>query len=187
MKANVKKDADGLDNIDDFWDDEDNDGATDNDQYETHDAEQDDFSGNDEEEEVHPSPSVRKPDPRRYLEQEAPEELLLTPTSRRSRGGSKGTISRGVPSMIYLAREYDTVCQYFHSAARLMIFSHNFDFSQDLTSTLAQKDPHHHRLIVSGRDSCLLRIRQTTRQSRLHQLGEKSTNLPLSPRHSTRS
>jgi hypothetical protein len=91
MKANIKKDADGLDNIDDFWEDENNDSAADSDQ--SHDAEQDDLSGEDEEEEVHPSPSVRKSDPRRYLEQEAPEELLLTPTSRRSRGGSKGALS----------------------------------------------------------------------------------------------
>ncbi|KAG0278116.1 hypothetical protein BGZ96_002540 [Linnemannia gamsii] len=90
MKANVKKDADGLDNIDDFWDDEDNESASDNDQYGTHGAEQDDFSGDDGGE-VHPSPSVQNSDPRRYLEQEAPEELLLTPTSRRSRGGSKGS------------------------------------------------------------------------------------------------
>lgn len=94
MKSNVKKDADGLDNIDDFWkDDDDNDAAV-NSQNITQDAEQDDFSGEDDfEDEVHPSPSVRKSAPRRYLEQEAPEELLLTPTSRRSRAGSRGTLS----------------------------------------------------------------------------------------------
>ncbi|KAG9064593.1 hypothetical protein KI688_002851 [Linnemannia hyalina] len=94
MKSNVKKDADGLDNIDDFWDDDDDNGPAVNSQNMTQDAEQDDFSGEDDfEDEVHSSPSVRKSDPRRYLEQEAPEELLLTPTSRRSRGGARGTLS----------------------------------------------------------------------------------------------
>lgn len=94
MKSNVKKDADGLDNIDDFWDDDDDNDAAVNSQNMIQDTEQDDFSGEDDfEDEVHPSPSVRKSDPRRYLEQEAPEELLLTPTSRRSRGGSRGTLS----------------------------------------------------------------------------------------------
>ncbi|KAF8938625.1 hypothetical protein BGZ47_008481 [Haplosporangium gracile] len=99
MKTNVKKDADGLDNIDDFWDDDDDNSGTDNNQIGTQDAEQDEFSGeNDFEEEVHPLPSVRKSDPRRYLEQEAPEELLLTPTSRRSRGGSRGNLSGDRPN-----------------------------------------------------------------------------------------
>ncbi|KAF9908363.1 hypothetical protein EC991_009915 [Linnemannia zychae] len=96
MKANVKKDADGLDNIDDFWDDSDDGGAADSNQNGTQDYTQDEYSGDEEEQEeqrVHPSPSVRRPDPRLYLQQEAPEELLLTPTSRRSRGASKGTLA----------------------------------------------------------------------------------------------
>ncbi|KAF9126878.1 hypothetical protein BGW39_006280 [Mortierella sp. 14UC] len=97
MKANVKKDADGLDNIDDFWDDSDDNGAADNNQDGTQDYEQDDYSGEEyeeqEEQEVHPSPPARRSDPRLYLQQEAPEELLLTPTSRRSRGASKGALT----------------------------------------------------------------------------------------------
>ncbi|KAK3846359.1 MAG: hypothetical protein J3R72DRAFT_520163 [Linnemannia gamsii] len=97
MKANVKKDADGLDNIDDFWDDSDDNGATDNNKNGTQDYAQEAFSGEDyqdeEEEERHPLPPTRRSDPRLYLQQEAPEELLLTPTSRRSRGSSKGTLT----------------------------------------------------------------------------------------------
>ncbi|KAG0278925.1 hypothetical protein BGZ95_002770 [Linnemannia exigua] len=94
MKANVKKDADGLDNIDDFWNDSDDNSATDNN---TQDYAQEDFSGEDyqdeEREERHASPPTRRSDPHLYLQQEAPEELLLTPTSRRSRGASKGTLT----------------------------------------------------------------------------------------------
>ncbi|KAF9138405.1 hypothetical protein BG015_002394 [Linnemannia schmuckeri] len=99
MKTNVKKDADGLDNIDDFWDDDNDNSTADNNQIGTQDADQDEFSGEDDfDEEVHPLPFVQKSDPRRYLEQEAPEELLLTPTSRRSRGGSRGNLSGDKPN-----------------------------------------------------------------------------------------
>ncbi|KAF9932502.1 hypothetical protein FBU30_008075 [Linnemannia zychae] len=87
MKANVKKDADGLDNIDDFWNDEDNNDTTEN----NFNNSQDDISGEDDDT-SQPSTLLRS-DPRRYLEQEASEELLLTPTSRRYRGISKGAFS----------------------------------------------------------------------------------------------
>ncbi|KAF9938033.1 hypothetical protein BGZ67_000603 [Mortierella alpina] len=71
MKANVKKDDDGLDNIDDFWQDDD---AVSDDNYEH----EDDY------EETLPS-RTQLQQPRHYVEQELPEELLSTPTSRRAR------------------------------------------------------------------------------------------------------
>ncbi|KAF9941475.1 hypothetical protein BGZ65_003145, partial [Modicella reniformis] len=98
MKPNVIKDDDGLDNIDDFWDDgnsnsnalgrddlqvKDNDGGQNN---------VDDGSGS----QLLSSPRVqRQRQSLSYLEQELPAELLSTPTSRRTRNISltKGSSS----------------------------------------------------------------------------------------------
>ncbi|KAF9019126.1 hypothetical protein BGZ52_003717 [Haplosporangium bisporale] len=71
MKANVKKDEDGLDNIDDFWADEDENVDEEVEDYGQENSEHDD--GNQSE------------DRSTYYDQDLPEELLATPTSRRSR------------------------------------------------------------------------------------------------------
>lgn len=71
MKANVKKDDDGLDNIDDFWADEDENVDEEVEDYEQENSEHED--GNQSE------------DRSTYYDQDLPEELLATPTSRRSR------------------------------------------------------------------------------------------------------
>ncbi|KAF9090656.1 hypothetical protein BGX23_005829 [Mortierella sp. AD031] len=126
MKANVKKDADGLDNIDDFWDDEDNNSAADNIQNDAHDTEQDDFSGEDE---PLASPSARKSDPRRYMEQEASHELLSTPTSRKSRGISmtRGTHSSDVHGSIQGSHLFgeaeDTPSPSFKNIRKRLVFT----------------------------------------------------------------
>lgn len=74
MKPNVKKDDDGLDNIDDFWDHETK-SATDND------------DGGDDSRSLSPPPRTqqRQRASLGYLEQELPEDLLSTPTPRRTR------------------------------------------------------------------------------------------------------
>jgi len=93
MKENVKKDDDGLDNFDDFWDE----GAEERRRTmvfgDT--ASEDELDG----EEYHvgtPSSRQRKSlargsastPARAFLEQELPSELLSTPTSRRGRNAS---------------------------------------------------------------------------------------------------
>src|SRR5690554_3487269 len=76
MKSNILKDADGLDNIDDFWEDEE--------EQPTNDRQNDGFSGDDHH---HDDRDAQHTPPRQsyYTEQELPEELLSTPTSRKSR------------------------------------------------------------------------------------------------------
>ncbi|KAI1309161.1 hypothetical protein EDD11_004123 [Mortierella claussenii] len=95
MKANIKKDADGLDNIDDFW----NDGNDDSVRYDSNtqypnDSDQEereddndaaDNSGYDASRQMSPATRQQKQMQQQYLEMELPEELLSTPTSRRSR------------------------------------------------------------------------------------------------------
>ncbi|KAF9366850.1 hypothetical protein BGX34_003950 [Mortierella sp. NVP85] len=78
MKPNVKKDDDGLDNIDDFWDDD-------------GDGEDDTTDQMDDGPELSSLPTRAQQRQRpslSYLEQELPEELLSTPTSRRTRNFS---------------------------------------------------------------------------------------------------
>jgi hypothetical protein len=82
MKPNVKKDDDGLDNIDDFWDDDGN-------------GEDDTTDQMDDGPELSSLPTRTQQRQRpslSYLEQELPEELLSTPTPRRTRDFS---ISKG--------------------------------------------------------------------------------------------
>ncbi|KAG0296106.1 hypothetical protein BGZ98_001108, partial [Dissophora globulifera] len=140
MKDNIKKDADGLDNIDDFWDDDGNDddgsnqagyGASDQDEYD------------DDEQEL--SPLSRAPPGRQYFEQELPQELLSTPTSRRSRNVpmSKGSASslagsiRGL-SLLPGSNMYDNADEYqspsFHAVKKRLIFTNNAELDdQDST------------------------------------------------------
>ncbi|KAF9315451.1 hypothetical protein BG003_002998 [Podila horticola] len=70
MKANVKKDEDGLDNIDDFWADEDENGDENVDELE------------DEQEHSEHDDGDQSEDRSTYYDQDLPEELLATPTSR---------------------------------------------------------------------------------------------------------
>lgn len=71
MKTNVKKDEDGLDNIDDFWADED--------------ENVDEEVEEDEQENSEHEDANQSGDRSTYYDQDLPEELLATPTSRRSR------------------------------------------------------------------------------------------------------
>ena len=91
MKANIKKDADGLDNIDDFWDD-DNGG----DQSNNEPNDQEEYDDNDDgARDMSPPAQQRQQQAQGYMEQELLQELLSTPTSRRSRNVpmSKGSTS----------------------------------------------------------------------------------------------
>jgi hypothetical protein len=97
MKANIKKDDDGLDNIDDFWDDEDagnNTASPENDLIEDDNTVGENESrgqgNNDRPRTVLPRVKQGKRPSLFYLDQELPEELLSTPTSRRTRNISKG-------------------------------------------------------------------------------------------------
>lgn len=81
MKANVKKDEDGLDNIDDFWADEDEDEDENVDQLEDENIDQ----LEDEQENSEHGDGNHSEDRSTYYDQDLPEELLATPTSRRSR------------------------------------------------------------------------------------------------------
>ncbi|KAG0202887.1 hypothetical protein BGX28_004732 [Mortierella sp. GBA30] len=99
MKANVRKDDDGLDNIDDFWQDEE--AFDDNDRG---DYDQEDDQGHSRES------GTLIQQPRHYVEQELPEELLSTPTSRRARtvpmsrgsGSSSTGSARGISDIVVL-------------------------------------------------------------------------------------
>ncbi|KAG9326475.1 hypothetical protein KVV02_001654 [Mortierella alpina] len=119
MKANVKKDDDGLDNIDDFWQDDD---AVSDDNYEH----EDDY------EETLPS----RTQPRHYVEQELPEELLSTPTSRRTRivpmsrgagsssaGTMRGLSIPGISAYDNLTEEYQSPS--FHAVKKRLVFTHD--------------------------------------------------------------
>ncbi|KAF9899510.1 hypothetical protein BX616_003007 [Lobosporangium transversale] len=142
MKANVKKDADGLDNIDDFWSDDKDDNVHNGSQYQginmmnkngnggsSHDNE--DFStwlGL-------PSPSTQRQrrqqeqHQQHYLEQDLPEELLSTPTSRRSQlvpisegSGSRRGLSLPGGAMYHNAPdEYQSPS--FHAVKKRLIFT----------------------------------------------------------------
>lgn len=105
MKPNIRKDDDGLDNIDDFWDDESG-GAT-----EIDDDRDDEIEDNDSRPlSSSPSRTQQRQEPSlSYLEQELPEELLSTPTPRRTRNlsmskelGSSGS-GRGNKAELFLA------------------------------------------------------------------------------------
>ncbi|KAF9954122.1 hypothetical protein BGZ70_010670 [Mortierella alpina] len=122
MKANVKKDDDGLDNIDDFWQDDD---AVSDDNY----GHEDDY------EDMQPS-RTQLQQPRHYVEQELPEELLSTPTSRRARivpmsrgsGSSGAGTARGLSipgSSAYdnLTEEYQSPS--FHAVKKRLVFTHD--------------------------------------------------------------
>ncbi|KAF9581082.1 hypothetical protein BGW38_002027 [Lunasporangiospora selenospora] len=140
MKANIKKDADGLDNIDDFWDD-----------------------GNDETRKSLGGSSRRRPpsstpppfenrlretsprsEERRemhrqlYYGQELPEELLTTPTSRRTRvvgmsRESDGTsIDRDDRSYHHEMEEYRSPS--FHSVKKRLVFTADENSEGELDS-----------------------------------------------------
>ncbi|KAF9278277.1 hypothetical protein BGZ68_008668 [Mortierella alpina] len=124
MKANVKKDDDGLDNIDDFWQDDDDDGAVSDDNYQN----EDDY------EDSQPS-RTQLQQPRHYVEQELPEELLSTPTSRRARivpmargsssssAGTRGLSIPGISAYDNLAEEYQSPS--FHAVKKRLVFTHD--------------------------------------------------------------
>ncbi|KAF9572335.1 hypothetical protein EC968_009988 [Mortierella alpina] len=122
MKANVKKDDDGLDNIDDFWQDDD---AISDDNY----GHEDDY------EDTERSRTQLQP-PRHYVEQELPEELLSTPTSRRARivpmsrgsGSSSAGTTRGLS--IPGSRAYDNLAEEYQSPSfqavkKRLVFTHD--------------------------------------------------------------
>ncbi|KAF9180586.1 hypothetical protein BGZ51_006090 [Haplosporangium sp. Z 767] len=119
MKSNILKDADGLDNIDDFWQDEEEQ-PTNNQQY-------DDVSDNDRHDD---DQDVQYTPPRHsyYTEQELPEELLSTPTSRKSRAVplSRGSTSSGGSSargilLPETGEEYASPS--FHAVRKRLVFS----------------------------------------------------------------
>ncbi|KAI8603608.1 hypothetical protein EDD21DRAFT_441864 [Dissophora ornata] len=146
MKANIKKDADGLDNIDDFWDD-DNDGNQPNNEP----SDQEEYSDNDDgAREMSPQTRRRQQQAHGYVEQELPQELLSTPTSRRSRNvpmskGSTSGLSNSVGGLSLLPNEsmYDNAEEYqspsFHAVKKRLVFTNDSsdiepdqqDFAQD--------------------------------------------------------
>lgn len=102
MKANVKKDEDGLDNIDDFWADEDENGDENVDELE------------DEQEHSEHDDGDLSEDRSTYYDQDLPEELLATPTSRRSRavpmtnsGSRRGTWQKALNWRLYTTVRHD--------------------------------------------------------------------------------
>ncbi|KAG0260052.1 hypothetical protein BG011_002161 [Mortierella polycephala] len=119
MKSNILKDADGLDNIDDFWEDEE--------EQPTNDQQNDGFSGDDH---YHDDQDAQHTPPRQsyYTEQELPEELLSTPTSRKSRAVplSRGSTSSGGGSARGILLP-DTGEEYaspsFHAVKKRLFFS----------------------------------------------------------------
>ncbi|KAF9359881.1 hypothetical protein BGX26_011171 [Mortierella sp. AD094] len=105
MKANIKKDEDGLDNIDDFWNDDEQD-------------EQPDQNDNQDYNEIRRhSRRMSSPPQRQYLEQELPEELLSTPTSRRLRNVpmSRGSASSSMGLSLPGGSMYDNAADEYHS------------------------------------------------------------------------
>ncbi|KAF9995629.1 hypothetical protein BGZ79_010687 [Entomortierella chlamydospora] len=105
MKANIKKDEDGLDNIDDFWNDDE------------HDEQPDQNNNQDYDEFQQHSRRMSSPHQRQYFEQELPEELLSTPTSRRLRNVpmSRGSASSGVGLSLPGGSMYDNAADEYHS------------------------------------------------------------------------
>ncbi|KAF9434640.1 hypothetical protein BGZ76_007677 [Entomortierella beljakovae] len=126
MKANIKKDEDGLDNIDDFWRDDDQSDQDDNQDYD------DDFSR---------SPRASSPHRLQYLEQELPEELLSTPTSRRHRNipMSRGSVTSSINSARGLSLPggnlYSNVADVqspsFHSVKKKLVFTNDSSAEPD--------------------------------------------------------
>ncbi|KAF9203553.1 hypothetical protein BGZ49_006288 [Haplosporangium sp. Z 27] len=128
MKANIKKDADGLDNIDDFWDDDDE-------------ADKDDNQYQDHNDDRRRSRRMTSPPQRQYLEQELPEELLSTPTSRRLRNvpmsGSTSSLDRSTRGLSLPGSNlYDNADEYqspsFHAVKKRLVFTNDSsDVEQD--------------------------------------------------------
>ncbi|KAF9116650.1 hypothetical protein BGX27_000569 [Mortierella sp. AM989] len=117
MKANIKKDADGLDNIDDFWKDDD---QSDQDNNQNYDGDRS------------PPQRMSSPPQRQYLEQELPEELLSTPTSRRLRNVpiSRGSASSSMGLSLPGGNMYDnTADEYqspsFHAVKKRLVFTND--------------------------------------------------------------
>ncbi|KAG0025480.1 hypothetical protein BGZ81_007116 [Podila clonocystis] len=116
MKANVKKDEDGLDNIDDFWADED----------EVEDKDMGEDVNEDEEEQANSEHEDDQSEDRSYYDQDLPEELLATPTSRRSRavpmtnsGSRRGLLSSS--AFDHGAEEYQSPS--FHAVKKRLVFT----------------------------------------------------------------
>ncbi|KAF9303269.1 hypothetical protein BGZ74_004069 [Mortierella antarctica] len=122
MKANVKKDEDGLDNIDDFWADEDEDEDENVDQLEDENIDQ----LEDEQENSEHGDGNHSEDRSTYYDQDLPEELLATPTSRRSRavpmtnsGSRRGLLSS--TAFDHGAEEYQSPS--FHAVKKRLVFT----------------------------------------------------------------
>ncbi|KAI9236682.1 MAG: Mif2/CENP-C like-domain-containing protein [Podila humilis] len=148
MKANVKKDEDGLDNIDDFWADEDENVDEEVEDYGQENSEHDD--GNQSE------------DRSTYYDQDLPEELLATPTSRRSRavpmsnsGSRRGLLSSSAYD--HGAEEYQSPS--FHAVKKRLVFTKEAHDAGGLENNLSDREsssPALDRLLSVSKHKALL-------------------------------
>ncbi|KAI7826179.1 Mif2/CENP-C like-domain-containing protein [Gamsiella multidivaricata] len=169
MKPNIKKDPNGLDNIDDFWDDGNDDPEPAEDGYDGH-LEENYLA---DPQQISPPPSRSQ----RYMEQELPAELLSTPTSRRARnismskGSGPSTHARGLslPGTGLIddeAEEYQSPS--FHAVKKRLIFTNDDDSS----------DQERHQDDGRIRRSLSSTTHQRTPQSSLSSLNKGTTKTP---------
>ncbi|KAG0083481.1 hypothetical protein BGZ92_010746 [Podila epicladia] len=144
MKANVKKDEDGLDNIDDFWADEDEEENVD-----------------ELEDESEHGDGNQSEDRSTYYDQDLPEELLATPTSRRSRavpmsnsGSRRGLLSSA--AFDHGAEEYQSPS--FHAVKKRLVFTKDTPNAEagHISSDRESSSPALDRLLSVSKQKALL-------------------------------